>query len=181
MGRRLSIAPTLRFHVLPLMKQSFPTAGVGGIAAAPAVPASRRALVVDDSELALQFFERTLQGMGLQTCRASRSQDALELISREPFDFVFLDIDLGKASELDGLALCRRIKREGGATGSRTPPVAVLVSVHAGEMDRVRGMLAGCDAFFGKPPDMEAMRKLLAPHGVGEAGATRPRREARAA
>ena len=162
------------------MTQASPIAG-GGVAAAPAVLPSRRALVVDDSELALQFFERTLQGLGLQTCRAMRSQDALEQLAGEPFDFVFLDIDLGEASELDGLQLCRRIKRERAATGSGTPPVVVLVSVHAGEMDRVRGMLAGCDAFFGKPPDMAALRRMLALHGVGEAEPVRPRREARAA
>lgn len=148
------------------MKQIFPAAPVVDTIDAGAALPARRALIVDDSELALQFMERTLTGMGLRTHRAMRSDDALEQFASEPFDFVFLDIDLGEASEIDGLALCRHIKRTSAHAPGRSAPVVALVSVHAGEMDRVRGMLAGCDAFFGKPPDLRALGRLLALHGV---------------
>jgi DNA-binding response OmpR family regulator len=44
--------------------------------------------------------------------------------------------------------------------------VLVMVSANHSEIDRVRGSLAGSDAFLGKPLDDDALRPLLAQHGV---------------
>ena len=137
-------------------------------AAARAEVAARklRALLVDDSELALRFLETRLQRRQLDTERAMQSGQAIELLSRHCFDIVFLDVELGAASELDGLELCQHIKRQPSAVGSAHPPQVVLVSAHHSELDRARGALAGCDAYLGKPLDEDLLDRLLVQHRV---------------
>jgi CheY-like chemotaxis protein len=130
------------------------------------------ALLVDDSEVALRFLETRLQRHGLHTQRAVSSGRALEMLAQRNFDFVFLDVELGSTSELDGLALCQHIKRQHHPVGGGPVPVVVMVSAHHAELDRVRGMLAGCDAYLAKPLDSTVLAQLLAQHGVPVAATT---------
>jgi DNA-binding response OmpR family regulator len=81
---------------------------------------------------------------------------------RHSYDLVFLDIELGPASELDGLALCRQIKQSVAAVNV----TVVMVSAHHSELDRVRGALAGCDAYLGKPLDQAELDELLLRQGL---------------
>ena len=106
------------------------------------------ALLVDDSEIALRFLEIKLGELGLRSRTATDSDKALEQLSQHEFRYVFLDVELGQSSRMDGLTLCRHIKRM--RRGSH-PPVVAMVSAHATQTDRVRGSLAGCDAYLGKP------------------------------
>jgi CheY-like chemotaxis protein len=115
---------------------------------APAKEPRCDALLVDDSEIALRFLEIKLGELGLRSRTATTSDKALEQLTQHEFKYVFLDVELGQASRMDGLALCRHIKRM--RHGGRTPVVA-MVSAHATQTDRVRGSLAGCDAYLGKP------------------------------
>ena len=124
------------------------------------------ALLVDDSEIALRFLERQLQAMGLRTEKAADSQRALELLAQHPYDVVFLDVDLGPHSEVDGLTLCQRIKRQPPHTASSGVPVVVMVSAHTSTTDRVRGSFAGCDVYMAKPLDEETLRRSLRTLGL---------------
>ncbi len=132
----------------------------------PSVPAPARAplraLLVDDSEIAQRFLEMRLQPWGLQIERAADSRTALEKLALRGYDMVFLDVELGPDSELDGLALCQAIKRSPVSVGS----VVILVSAHHGELDRVRGALAGCDAYLAKPLDDAELARLLVRQGL---------------
>ena len=75
---------------------------------------------------------------------------ALDLLSRRTFEMVFLDVMLGPPGSLDGLQLCQRLKQRGAQrAGLRT--VVVMVTGLDGATDRVRGSLAGCDAYLTKP------------------------------
>ena len=142
--------------------------------AAPAVaPPVPTALLVDDSEVALRFLETHLQRWGLLMDRALSSGRAIELLAQRHYDFVFLDVELGPASDLDGLALCHHIKRRQDA-GSPFPTTVVLVSAHAGETDRVRGTLAGCDGYLAKPLDEAELRRLMLRHGLRQRAAAAP-------
>jgi CheY-like chemotaxis protein len=130
--------------------------------AVPTEQAGPRALLVDDSEIALRFLESRLQRYAMQIDCALASGPALALLDSRPYDFVFLDVELGPGSELDGLALCQHIKRS--AAGVTT--TVILVSAHHTELDRVRGTLAGCDAYLGKPLNVGELELLLQRHGV---------------
>jgi len=88
------------------------------------------------------------------------------LLVRQHFDVVFLDVDLGQNSELDGLALCQRIKGQQRRSVAGDAPAVVMVSAHAATTDRVRGSFAGCDAYLGKPIEDDALRRSLRALGM---------------
>ncbi len=125
------------------------------------------ALLVDDSEVALRFLQTRLEPWGLQIERATSSRRALEMLAQRDYDFVFLDVELGDDSELDGLALCQHIKRhQGTGAGAALATSVIMVSAHHGQLERVRGTLAGCDAFLGKPLKDAELNRLLQRHGL---------------
>jgi CheY-like chemotaxis protein len=122
------------------------------------------ALLVDDSDIALRFLQRQLNALGLRTECAPHSARALELLAQQRYDVVFLDVDLGPASELNGLSLCQHLKRQRRDAEPR-PTRLIIVSAHASATDRVRGTFAGCDGYLAKPLDDEELRRLL--RGLG--------------
>jgi CheY-like chemotaxis protein len=125
----------------------------------------KRALLVDDSELALHFLDRQLQRYGLATQWAHNSGRALELLSHQMFGFVFIDVDLGPHSDLDGLALCQQIKHRHVHPGGRPPQLAVVSAFHD-PVDRVRSTLAGADIHLGKPLDFDTLDRWLSAQGL---------------
>lgn len=144
---------------------SGPAPGEVAAAVAPAPAPPPRALLVDDSEIALRFLESRLQRWGMVMDRASSSSKAIELLARRDYDFVFLDLELGPGSDMDGLALCQHIKRNQSASAAIGSSV-FIVSAHQSELDRVRGTLAGCDAYLGKPLQEVELHRLLLRHGL---------------
>jgi CheY-like chemotaxis protein len=132
-------------------------------------------LLVDDSDVALRLLERELAPLGVRTQTARTSAEALERLAAHRFDAVILDVELGDASELDGLSLCQRLKREHKDLGTRAPAV-VLLTVHDQPSDRVRGALAGCDAYLAKPLDLAALARTLRGLGLPVSDATPPAR-----
>ena len=130
----------------------------------PPTPPAPTALLVDDSEIALRFLETRLQRWGLVMDRALSSGRAIELMAQRHYDFVFLDVELGTSSDLDGLALCQHIKRT--QERQTTASAVVMVSAKSQEMDRVRGSLAGCDAYLSKPLNDVDLQRLMLHHGL---------------
>jgi CheY-like chemotaxis protein len=150
---------------LPDLPDAMPAtnAAAAAPAAAPRAPGAAlpsTALLVDDSEVALRFLQKKLAPFGLATDCVSHSAAAIERLARRRYDFVFLDMELGDGSALDGLGLCQHIKREPAAAN------VVMVTAHHSELDRVRGALAGCDGFLGKPLDEGELALYLARYGV---------------
>jgi two-component system, cell cycle response regulator len=115
------------------------------------------ALLIDDSEIALRFLQRQLAALGLRTETAVNSQAALAQLAQQRFDAVFVDLDLGPDSAMDGFALCQHLKRQQRPHGTGLPPRVVIVSAHGSATDRVRGTFAGCDAYLTKPIKEETM------------------------
>ncbi len=123
--------------------------------APPAAPrprggGGREVLLVEDSPIARQFLKQRLQHLGYRVIDCASGEAALDLLSRRTFEMVFLDVMLGPPGSLDGLQLCQRLKQRGAQrAGLRT--VVVIVTGLDGATDRVRGSLAGCDAYLTKP------------------------------
>ncbi len=110
----------------------------------------REVLLVEDSPIARQFLKQRLQHLGYRVIDCASGEAALDLLSRRTFEMVFLDVVLGPPGSLDGLQLCQRLKQRGAQrAGLRT--VVVMVTGLDGATDRVRGSLAGCDAYLTKP------------------------------
>lgn len=107
-------------------------------------------LVVDDSRIALKFLQTRLQGLGYRVHLAGDAAQALERLATQSFSLVFLDVTLGPEGSMDGLAVCQHIKRRATHPGGIAPAVLMVTGL-ASSMDRVRGDLAGCDAYLTKP------------------------------
>lgn len=133
-------------------------------AAAPGGPLLT-ALVVDDSEIARHVLRGRLERWGLQVECAASSGQAITWLFRRRFDFLFLDVELGSHSQLDGLGLCQLIRRKHPPSAG-APSMVVMVSSHHDQIDRVRGTLAGCDAYLGKPLDDADLARLLQRQGL---------------
>ena len=141
-----------------------------------------RVLLVDDSEVALHFMARQLQGYGLTVDMARHSDRALDMLTHHAYGMVFLDLDLGEHSRQDGLTLCHQIRHRLVHPGGR-PPMVVMVSAFHDAVHQVRGTLAGAEGHLGKPLDLTALDRLLGRQGLyrlglGASGGTGHRRPA---
>jgi len=119
------------------------------------------ALLVDDSDIALRFLAMKLADLGIRSRCVSDSDAALAHLARHAFPIVFVDVELGDQSRLDGLRLCQQIKR---AAQPGAAPLVAMVSAHASQTDRARGSLAGCDAYLAKPLVPEELAAVIARH-----------------
>lgn len=118
------------------------------------------ALVVDDSETARCGMTQRLQHWGFQVEQAAHSDQALALLAQRRFDSVFIDVNLGPASALDGFTLCKRLKRVPPRGQQQALWVALVTALNS-PSDRVRGTLAGCDAYLTKPVDSDELARVL--------------------
>jgi len=117
-------------------------------------------LVVEDSAVARRFLQVRLQELGYRVHLARDGNEAVAMLESERFALVFLDIVLGPPGSLDGLKICQQLKQDPGL-GGPTGPKVVLVTGLSGATDRVRGSLAGCDAYLTKPLSDEALLQAL--------------------
>jgi len=99
-------------------------------------------LVVDDDEPIRRMLERTLAAEGYGVSTAPDGGTALASIEQAMPDLVVLDVGL---PDLDGLAVCRRLRGQGLAL-----PILLLTARDA-IPDRVAGLDAGADDYLVKP------------------------------
>ena len=107
-------------------------------------------LVVDDDPSIRDAVGRALRLDGYSVTTAGDGLGALREIEAASQDVVLLDIGL---PELDGLAVCRRLR----TTGQRIP--ILLLTARDAVADRVEGLDAGADDYLVKP---FALDELLA-------------------
>jgi CheY-like chemotaxis protein len=113
-------------------------------------------LVVDDSDSALRFMQSRLARYGFRTELAKSGEEALVRIATGRYKFVFLEVTM---VGLDGYQICRAIKQEKYA--SAKPPVVVMLTTRGASADKIRGGLAGCDAYLTKPLNEPELLKIL--------------------
>jgi len=103
---------------------------------------SEAVLLVDDDAAIRRMLARTLVAEGYDVGVESGGGGALAAIERSAPDLVVLDIGL---PDLDGLAVCRRLRGKGLAL-----PILMLTARDA-VSDRVAGLDAGADDYLVKP------------------------------
>jgi two-component system response regulator MprA len=118
-------------------------------------------LVVDDDGPISRMLERTLAAEGYGVSSAGDGGAALAAIERAAPDLLVLDVGL---PGLDGLAVCRRLRRKGLGL-----PILLLTARDA-VPDRVAGLDAGADDYLVKPfasEELLARVRALLRRGVG--------------
>lgn len=102
-------------------------------------------LVVDDEPIVAEVVRRYMAREGFRVITAANGADALAAVTaqeRSP-DLIVLDIMLPR---IDGLELCRKLRRELGAT----MPI-ILLTARGEEQDRIAGLALGADDYVVKP------------------------------
>ncbi|MEN9205572.1 MAG: response regulator transcription factor [Thermostichales cyanobacterium SZTDM-1c_bins_54] len=108
-------------------------------------------LVVDDEDLIRETVALALNEQGYEVLQSRDGRHALEVIrGAERLDLIILDVML---PHLNGLDVCRLLRREGNTTH------ILMLTAKDTEMDRVLGLEIGADDYLTKP---FGMRELIA-------------------
>jgi DNA-binding response OmpR family regulator len=128
------------------------------------VPA--RVLVVDDHAPSSELISEILRSSGFEAISLTSSAEAAELLTKEKFHAVFLDMRMPPP---DGLGLARQVR------GSRINASTVIIMI-TGEQDRTlmkRAFEIGVEFFLFKPIERNKLLKLIR---VAESSIDRERR-----
>ena len=106
--------------------------------------ASARLLIVDDNKINRLLMSRSVQMGGHSTALAENGLVAIEMLRREPFDLLLLDIEM---PEMDGFAVLEQLKAD---VQLRDLPVIVTTSVEGLE-NVVRCIGLGAEDYLHKP------------------------------
>lgn len=105
-----------------------------------------RLLIADDDPIALELLKEFLADAGHEVACAEDGEQALDLLRAQEFQVLITDWEMPR---LDGLGLCRAVRRGGLANGGYT--YVILLTSHGSVAERVRGLSAGADDFMTKP------------------------------
>ncbi len=101
----------------------------------------RTILVVDDEPKLVKVVREYLEHDGYRVVSASDGREALERFHEARPDLVVLDLML---PEVDGLEVCRRLRRDSGV------PI-IMLTARAEEVDELVGLELGADDYVTKP------------------------------
>jgi DNA-binding response OmpR family regulator len=107
-----------------------------------------RVLVVEDDQKLARFLERVLSEEGYSVDRCASGADAVERARASSYDLVLLDWMI---PVLDGIEVCRQIRRGGSAV-----PI-IMMTARDQVSERVLGLDAGADDYVIKPFEVEEL------------------------
>jgi len=136
------------------------------VAAARARLSGARVLVAEDNEFNQVLIEELLQGCGAITTVCASGREVLELLQRERFDIVVMDVQM---PDMDGIEATVRLRAM--PKFAALPIIAMTANAMAD--DRERCLAAGMNDFETKPIDPNRMYLTLA-KWVAKAPSTGP-------
>jgi DNA-binding response OmpR family regulator len=102
---------------------------------------STKILIVDDDKEIRNLISVYLENEGIQTKKAEDAVECLQLLDKEVFDLIILDIMMPK---MDGIEACMKIREE------RHMPI-IMLSAKSEDMDKIQGLASGADDYISKP------------------------------
>ena len=114
-----------------------------------------RWLLVEDNEINQELAVMILAELGIEAGVAGNGKQALEMLAREPFDGVLMDIQM---PVMDGFTATRKIRDQ--AAFARLPVLAVTANAQPSE--RARALELGMSDYISKPYQTETMVIVMA-------------------
>ena len=116
---------------------------------------SHKILVVDDDILVLEALEELLTASGYVVRVAARGQEALEMLDRERFDLLLLDVVMPK---MTGFDLCREVRKR---DDEMSKVKIIMLTAKTEEKDTRIEEKYGCDLYLTKPIDPGRLKELI--------------------
>ncbi len=115
-----------------------------------------RILVAEDNAVNQRLIERLLQRRGHSVTIVSDGRAAVEAFEREPFDAIFMDMQMPEMDGFEATALINdRINK-----GAPSVPIVALTA-HALKGDRERCLAAGMQGYLSKPIVIKELDEIL--------------------
>ena len=116
---------------------------------------SHKILVVDDDILVLKALEELLKSSGYEVRVATRGQEALEILEKEHFDLLILDVVMPK---MTGFDVCCEVRKRDDTMS--TVKIIMLTAKTDERSDEIREE-CGCDLYLTKPIDPDKLMELI--------------------
>src|SRR5438093_3938783 len=111
-------------------------------------------LIAEDDRDSRELLRWMLEKLGYQVVATENGKEAWEAFRRGRFRLVISDVLM---PEIDGLELCRRIRKHKQSKYT----YVIMITALIGKKDYLEGMEAGADDFVTKPFDADELRARL--------------------
>lgn len=115
---------------------------------------SKKVLTVDDSPSVRKMVEFSLKAKGYVMGSAGDGQEAMDILNKEPFDAIILDVNMPRMNGLEFLE--KRLENDDIAS----IPV-IMLTTEGQEEDRDRALALGATAYIVKPFKPSQLLELL--------------------
>ena len=115
-----------------------------------------RVLVAEDNPVNQRLVVRMLEKRGHRVAVAGNGREAVDVLAKDSFDIVFMDVQM---PEMDGLEATARIREK--EEGSESHQIVIALTAHAMKGDRERCLAAGMDAYLSKPIRPQELDDIL--------------------
>ena len=120
-----------------------------------------RVLLVEDTPANQKVVNAILNKRGHQVSIAGNGRDAVDLMQREQFDVVLMDVQMPTMDGFQATEAIRRFEDE------RAEIPIIAMTAHAMRGDRERCLEAGMDDYISKPIDAKQLIELIDRHTAG--------------
>jgi signal transduction histidine kinase/CheY-like chemotaxis protein/ligand-binding sensor domain-containing protein/HPt (histidine-containing phosphotransfer) domain-containing protein len=128
-----------------------------------------RILLVEDNVVNQKVGVTLLENMGHTVTLASNGKEALDILARQQFDLVFMDVQM---PEMDGLEATAAIRTREKQSGTHIPVVAM--TAHAMKGDRERCIAAGMNDYISKPISQQQLLEAVRRNRSASSGTPAP-------
>jgi two-component system, sensor histidine kinase and response regulator len=113
-------------------------------------------LVAEDNVVNQTLIARLLVKRGHSVVLAQNGREALEILEKQPFDIVLMDVQM---PEMDGFEATKRIREKEKVSGAHQPIIAL--TAHAMKGDEERCLAEGMDGYVTKPIKLEELFSVI--------------------
>ena len=114
-------------------------------------------LVVDDNLTVREFMKSKLAPFNMNVDYAESGEQAVGLTGQRRYACVFMDVIM---PGIDGYQVCKMIKSKK-SIGLPGKTAVVMLTSKGSPFDKIRGAMAGCDAYLTKPVDEEKLLETI--------------------
>ncbi|MBF0498282.1 MAG: response regulator, partial [Deltaproteobacteria bacterium] len=122
-------------------------------------------LLAEDNILNQKFGIEVLQSRGHSVTLANNGQEVLDLLHREAFDLILMDVSM---PEMDGMEATKKIRNGRSNKLNKNIPI-IAQTAHALKGDKEKLLAAGMDGYVTKPIDVDelyAVIRQVMPHSI---------------